>query len=165
MKNNKTKIFVPMDTAAMSMGSNDVAEKIKSIAENQNKNIEIVRNGSWGMSWLEPLIEVCVDDERIAYGPVTVDDVVLTLGGDTAPTSDDGFDKGVEFRYFKPTHANPGGEALIGFMGYDESLNKFTMLTEARVSSGDYSGTAGNLVVGALQASSVTGATINGGTY
>ena len=50
MKNNKTKIFVPMDTAAMSMGSNDVAEKIKSIAENQNKNIEIVRNGSWGMS-------------------------------------------------------------------------------------------------------------------
>ena len=75
MKNNKTKIFVPMDTAAMSMGSNDVAEKIKSIAENQNKNIEIVRNGSWGMSWLEPLIEVCVDDERIAYGPVTVDDV------------------------------------------------------------------------------------------
>jgi formate dehydrogenase iron-sulfur subunit len=75
MKNNKTKIFVPMDTAAMSMGSNDVAEKIKSIAENQNKNIEIIRNGSWGMSWLEPLIEVCVDDERIAYGPVTVDDV------------------------------------------------------------------------------------------
>jgi hypothetical protein len=96
---------------------------------------------------------------------VTIDDVVLTLGGDTAPSSDDGFDKGVEFRYFKPTQANPGGEALIGFMGYDESLNKFTMLTEASVSSGDYSGTAGNLVVGALQASSVTGATINGGTY
>ena len=75
MKNNKTKIFIPMDTAAMSMGSNDVAKKIKSFAENQNKNIEIIRNGSWGMSWLEPLIEVCVDDERIAYGPVTVDDV------------------------------------------------------------------------------------------
>ena len=49
MKNNKAKIFVPMDTAAMSMGSNDVAEKIKSIAENQNKNIEIIRNGSWGI--------------------------------------------------------------------------------------------------------------------
>lgn len=90
---------------------------------------------------------------------------MLTLGGDTAPSSDDGFDKGVEFRYFKPTQANPGGEALLGFMGYDDSLNKFTMLTAASVSSGDYSGTAGNLVVGALEASSVTGATINGGTY
>ena len=76
---------------------------------------------------------------------VTIDDVVLTLGGDTAPTSDDGFDKGVEFRYFKPTQANPGGEALIGFMGFDESTQRFAFLREASVSSGDYSGTRADI--------------------
>ena len=96
---------------------------------------------------------------------VTIDDVVLTLGGDTAPSSDDGFDRGVEFRYFKATDSAPSGEALIGFMGWDENTNKFTMLTEASVSSGDYSGTAGTLVLGVLEATTITGATINGGTY
>lgn len=98
---------------------------------------------------------------------VTVEDVVLTLGGDGTPalTSNDGFDRGIEFHYFRPTQGNPGGEELLGFFGYDESTNRFTMLTEASVSSGDYSGTAGNLTIGSLQASSVNGATINGGTY
>jgi len=96
---------------------------------------------------------------------VTIDDVVLTLGGDTAPSSDDGFDRGVEFRYFKATDSAPGGEALIGFMGWDENTNKFTMLTEASVSSGDYSGTAGTLVLGTLEATTINGATINGGIY
>jgi len=72
---NPVKIYVPQDTAAMSMGSNKVARKIKDIAKKQNKDIEIIRNGSWGMSWLEPLIEVQIGEDRIAYGPVVENDV------------------------------------------------------------------------------------------
>jgi formate dehydrogenase iron-sulfur subunit len=52
------------------MGAHEVAEKIAAF-----DNVDVVRNGSWGMSWLEPLVEVEVDGQRIGYGPVTADDV------------------------------------------------------------------------------------------
>jgi len=63
-------VFVPRETAAVSVGAHDVAEKIAA-----HDNVDVVRNGSWGMSWLEPLVEVVVDGQRIGYGPVTADDV------------------------------------------------------------------------------------------
>ena len=65
-----TKVYVPRETSAVSLGADEVAEKIASL-----KNVELVRNGSWGASWLEPLVEVVVEDKRIAYGPVQPDDV------------------------------------------------------------------------------------------
>ena len=52
-----TNIFIPRDTAALSMGSDEVAIKIKETAEKSNISISIIRNGTWGMSWLEPLVE------------------------------------------------------------------------------------------------------------
>jgi formate dehydrogenase iron-sulfur subunit len=68
-------VFVPNETAAVSLGASEIAERIATTAEKNNLNINIVRNGSWGMSWLEPLVEVSVDSQRIAYGPVSVADV------------------------------------------------------------------------------------------
>lgn len=91
---------------------------------------------------------------------VTLDDVVLTLGGDTAPSTNTGVDMGIEFRY-----RNTQEGAQIGFFGYDDSVKKFTMLTSTSNSSGSYTGSAGVLVLGTLEANSITGATINGGSY
>lgn len=92
---------------------------------------------------------------------VTLDDVVLTLGGDTAPTTNTGVDMGIEFRY---RNAQEG--ASMGFFGYDDDVKKFTMLTSVTNSSGEYSGSAGTLVLGTLEVSgNITGATINGGSY
>jgi len=91
---------------------------------------------------------------------VTLDDVVLTLGGDTAPANNTGVDMGIEFRY---KNAQVG--AQIGFFGYDDSVSKFTMLTSTSNSSGAYTGSPGVLKIGTLEASSVTGATINCGTF
>ena len=92
---------------------------------------------------------------------VTLDDVVLTLGGDTEPTANTGVDMGIEFRY---RNAQEG--ASMGFFGYDDSAKKFTMLTSVTNSSGEYSGSAGTLVLGTLEVSgNITGATINGGSY
>lgn len=65
------RVFVPRETSAVSLGADEVAERICSLAS----NVRLVRNGSWGMCWLEPLVEVQVNRKRIAYGPVTVDDV------------------------------------------------------------------------------------------
>ena len=70
-----TKVYVPRETAAVSVGADDVAIAIARCAKENNESIELVRNGSWGATWLEPLVEVLVDDKRIAYGNVVAGDV------------------------------------------------------------------------------------------
>ena len=70
-----TRIYVPRETAAVSVGADDVAVAIARRAKENGDAIELVRNGSWGASWLEPLVEVVVGDKRIAYGNVDVNDV------------------------------------------------------------------------------------------
>ncbi len=69
------KIFVPKDAAALSVGADQVAAAIEAEAKTRGVEIEIVRNGSRGMFWLEPLVEVVQPQGRVAYGPVTVEDV------------------------------------------------------------------------------------------
>jgi len=71
----RVKIYVPRETAAISVGADDVAIAIARHAKEVGDSIELIRNGSWGASWLEPLIEIAVDDKRIAYGNVEAADV------------------------------------------------------------------------------------------
>ncbi len=70
----------------------------------------------------------------------TVDDPIFTLGGDTAPGSDDNKDRGIEFRY------HTGSAAKVGFFGFDDSTGKFTFIPDATNSSEVFSGTAGTVV-------------------
>ena len=83
---------------------------------------------------------------------VTIDDPIFTLGGDTAPGSDDNKDRGIEFRYYD-------GSAKLGFMGWDDSAEKFTLLTNATNTNEVFSGTAADLAIGELTS---TGSTIDG---
>ncbi|MFD1767193.1 formate dehydrogenase beta subunit [Sphingorhabdus buctiana] len=69
------RIFVPVDAAAQSAGANEVAAAIAREAAARGIAINLVRNGSRGMLWLEPLVEVETAAGRIAYGPVEADDV------------------------------------------------------------------------------------------
>ena len=69
------RIFVPCDAAALSVGAEAVARAIAAEAVNRNVHIQIVRNGSRGMFWLEPLVEVQTAEGRMAYGPVSAADV------------------------------------------------------------------------------------------
>jgi formate dehydrogenase iron-sulfur subunit len=69
------KVFVPRDSAALAMGADGVAEAIKSEAARRGQSVEVIRNGSRGLLWLEPLVEVETPQGRVAFGPVTPDDV------------------------------------------------------------------------------------------
>ena len=73
----------------------------------------------------------------------TLDDPIITVGGDTAPSSNDGKDRGVEFRYYD-------GSAKIGFFGFDRSSQEFAFLTSASNSSEVLTGTDGALRAGSL---------------
>ena len=70
-----TTIYVPRDAAALSRGAEKVARAIEQEAAARNASVKVVRNGSRGMFWLEPLVEVVTPAGRIAYGPVTPQDV------------------------------------------------------------------------------------------
>jgi hypothetical protein len=76
---------------------------------------------------------------------VTVDDPIFTLGGDTAPNSDDNKDRGIEFRWHN------GTSAKLGFFGFNDSSGKFTFIPEATNSSEVFSGTAGTVVASTFE--------------
>lgn len=68
-------VYVPGDAAALALGADDVAATISATAAKYKLDIDIVRNGSRGLFWLEPLVEVVTAQGRVAYGPVTVTDI------------------------------------------------------------------------------------------
>jgi len=70
-----SKIYVPRETSAVSVGADEVALAIAREAKQTGTRIELIRNGSWGATWLEPLVEVEVDGVRIAYRNVSEADV------------------------------------------------------------------------------------------
>ncbi len=80
------RIYVPIDSTALSLGAERVATAIAAEAARRDIAIELVRNGSRGAFWLEPMVEVQTPAGRMAYGPVQPTDV--------APLFDAGFTTG-----------------------------------------------------------------------
>ncbi len=72
---NTIKVFVPCDSAALAVGADQVAVAIQTEASRRGLNVDMVRNGSRGLFWLEPLVEVQTPQGRMAYGPVAPEDV------------------------------------------------------------------------------------------
>lgn len=70
-----TRIYLPSDTTARALGADRLARQIETLAEQQGVELEIVRTGTRGLYWLEPLIEVDTDKGRVGYGPVTPEDL------------------------------------------------------------------------------------------
>jgi len=75
-------VYVPCDSSAVSLGANRVADAIAQEAQKRGVEIVLVRNGSRGMYWLEPMVEVATDKGRIAYGAVKTSDVASLFDAD-----------------------------------------------------------------------------------
>ncbi|WP_241055079.1 formate dehydrogenase beta subunit [Achromobacter xylosoxidans] len=70
-----TLIYVPRDAAALAMDADAVAAAIELAADERGLAVQVVRNGSRGLLWLEPLVEINTPEGRLAYGPVQPEDV------------------------------------------------------------------------------------------
>ena len=77
-------VYVPQDAVALGLGANRVARAIFSGAEARGLDLRIVRTGTRGLLWLEPMVEVATPEGRIAYGPVTPADVESLLDANFA---------------------------------------------------------------------------------
>jgi len=73
----KMRVFVPRDAGAIAVGADDVVAALEQAAEKHGLPIEIIRTGSRGLYWLEPMVEVAALKGRDAYGPVDPADVPL----------------------------------------------------------------------------------------
>ncbi len=69
------KVFVPCDAAALSMGAEAVANAVHAEIVSRKLDFKLIRNGSRGLLWLEPLVEVETPKGRVGYGPVKATDV------------------------------------------------------------------------------------------
>ena len=79
------RLYIPQDTTACALGADDTAVTLSREALARGLDIDLVRNGTRGLFWLEPLLEAEMGGERIAFGPATADDVpgiLDALGGD-----------------------------------------------------------------------------------
>ena len=76
------KVYVPRDSTALSLGANRTAVAIQEEAAKRGLEIELIRNGSRGLFWIEPMVEVGTAEGRIAYAPVTPSDVASLFDAD-----------------------------------------------------------------------------------
>ena len=74
------KIYLPLDSAAVALEADEIAEAIRAHAHTKGVDLTLVRNGSRGMVWLEPLAEVETPAGRIAFGTMTLADVPALFG-------------------------------------------------------------------------------------
>ncbi|GLS85413.1 formate dehydrogenase subunit beta [Cypionkella aquatica] len=74
------KIYLPLDSAAVALGADEIAESLMFQAKARGVNLTLVRNGSHGMVWLEPMAEIVTDAGRMAFGPLTLSDVPALFG-------------------------------------------------------------------------------------
>jgi formate dehydrogenase iron-sulfur subunit len=73
------RIYIPCDTTALSLGADQIAEAVQQEIEQRGLDATIVRNGSRGMLWLEPLVEVETAQGRVGYGAVSAEQVPALL--------------------------------------------------------------------------------------
>src|SRR5260370_30805620 len=73
------RIFISRDAGAVAVGADEVALALAQAAGRRGAVTEIVRTGSRGLYWLEPMVEVATAQGRVAFGPVTAADVVSVL--------------------------------------------------------------------------------------
>ena len=107
------RIYVPADSAALALGADDVAAAIAREAALRGVAIELVRNGTRGLLYLEPLVEVDTPAGRIGFGNVDESDVAALFDAN--------------FHQGDGTH--PSSLGLVGQIPY---LAKQTRLTFAR---------------------------------
>ena len=106
------RVFIPADAAALSVGADAVARAVADEAARRGVLVEVIRTGSRGLLWLEPLVEVATEQGRLGFGAVRA--------GEVAGLFDAGF----------PALGHPRAVGLVEDLVW---LRQQTRLTFARV--------------------------------
>ena len=137
---------VDLDSQSLTIAG--TANEIETSASNQTVTVGLPNNVTIGNNLtVTGTLTVNGTTTTVNSTTTTVDDPIFTVGGDSAPGSDDNKDRGIEFRYHN------GSAAKVGFFGFDDSASKFTFIADATNTSEVFSGSAGNVVFGGIEGS------------
>jgi hypothetical protein len=156
---NATNPLMTINSTAMTLTSNSTFNPLLSVGDIQIQNNvisggdshsnELIINpdpaSNAGVLTVMGDLQVWGNTTTIASTVTTVEDPIMTLGGNSAPESNDSKDRGIEFNYHN------GVEAKVGFFGYDESADEFTFIEDANNASEVFDGVAGAARFGALK--------------
>ncbi|MDE3174862.1 MAG: formate dehydrogenase, partial [Pseudomonadota bacterium] len=79
------KLYISKDSTSLAVGADKLARAVEAAAQKRGLTVEIVRTGSRGAYWLEPMVEIERDGVRYGYGPLAPEEVEGVLaGGDHA---------------------------------------------------------------------------------
>ena len=137
--NNSDATLATRGTGDLILTTNEGSgtEGIIRIYDGVNGNITLSPNGTGKV--IITNLQVDGTTTTVNSTTVTVDDPIFTLGGDTAPASDDNKDRGIEFRWHN------GTSAKVGFFGFDDSTGYLTFIPDATNTSEVFSGTLGDI--------------------
>ena len=130
-----TRIYVPRDSAALALGADALADAIAREAAQRGIAIELIRNGSRGLLWLEPLVEVATPRGRVGYANVDATEVASLFDAGFVDASFDG-------------SAHPRHVGIVEEIPY---LQKQQRLTFARIGITDPLSTDDYLAHGGLE--------------
>ena len=103
-----TRLYVPCDTTAVALGADELVDAIRAEAERRQVDVELVRNGSRGLFWLEPLVEVATQSDRLGYANIEASDVTALFDANfTSPDADDSARTAAHPKYVGPVEALP----------------------------------------------------------
>lgn len=154
------------------IGATDLIQNIGRVGRVNTNNGEIIVSGSGRTNDVPNTISISgpltVGGNLTVNGTTTtinstvttIDDPIITLGGDTAPTLDDNKDRGIEFRWHN------GTTSKLGFFGFDDSTGKFTFIPDATNTSEVFSGSLGTIDVSSvhINGSQIAASNLSNGT-
>ena len=128
-------VYIPQDSTACALGADAVAQ---AVAEQSNR--PLVRNGSRGIFWLEPLLEADTNSGRIAFGPMSEADVPGVLAAlDSEPSGHPLYLGDIEQHdYFKDQHRSTFRRAGIDWVleyGRGESIRSGAFLARRQAAA------------------------------
>src|SRR3984957_8347030 len=131
------RIFVPQDSAAVALGADRIAQAIAREAAARDLDVTLVRNGSRGLFWLEPLVEIETASGRVGFGPLTLADVPALFGDIAAHPKHLGLVEEIPFlkKQQRLTFARCGIANPLDLDAY-RALGGFAGLDKARAMSG-----------------------------
>ena len=132
---------------------NEIAQEVNFAGAAQNINI----GSASGTTTVAN--NLTVDGDTLLYGDLTImgntttvnsttttlDDPIITLGGDETPTVDDNKDRGVEFKW------HDGTSAQLGFFGFDDSTGRFSFMPKTTNSLEVFTGSVGGFDLDHIQ--------------
>lgn len=115
----------------------------QSIVGDSNGNLTITSNNGSGTIFLNANVQINGTTQNVYSTVTNIQDPIFSLGGVSAPVSNDFKDRGIEFKWYGSRNSVTGNK--VGFFGFNNSTQRFTYIPFATNSNEIITGLVGDV--------------------